>query len=91
MWNTQPACNSVVIDHLAMKALVCLEDVPGETSQGQEQEKTNELDLVETFPGVSAATGQIKASEPCFLHHDASEKPSIFSAHRLTSPSEEVL
>ena len=38
MWNTQPACNSVVIDHLAMKALVCLEDVPGETSQGQEQE-----------------------------------------------------
>ena len=74
-----------------MEALVCLEDVPEETSQGQEQEQKNELDLVETFPGVSAATGQIEALEPCFLYHDASEKPRILCAHRLTSPSEEVL
>ena len=90
VWDSQPSSNIVVIDHLVVEVGVGLEDVPGEACQGQEQEEEHELNLVETFPRVSAATGHIKALEPGFLHDDASEEPSVLCANGLACTSVQV-
>ena len=91
MRGAQPPSHSVVVNHLVVKCGVSLKDTLGETSQGKEQEKQEELDLIEAFPRISAASSYIKALEPGFLNDDAIQEPGVLSANWLACTSKKVI
>ena len=81
----KPSSKGVVVKAVLVEVAVRNEWASGVARYAKKLAEERHVDLVEALPQVSRAPSKGDATKPGILQQQSSEKPTIFSTHRLAS------